>query len=261
MKTEIAIYYTSLASFFVLTFFYPLLYLNTTAYYLSLYFFFLNVKLLNYLSITFIVPITLLAFSFAIISGIVLLIKWKYSAFLSLFYMSLSASLFLATYIYITRYFYYKGYLLYPTPTGVFYLGLPIAPKLNFPFYLVFLLLGLSVLNAYTDLSWLTVRPMTELEKLLRADEGRLIILLSSTLKKLGITHEVKGSNKLMIGNNFVIEEAERPDFSVFFPTHDFIVIGRRVSVARINGEISFLDRKNAIKITLSESLRKGEII
>ncbi len=260
VKVESLIYIGLVLAFIVVSIFFPIFYLRSPIYQQSLKLFVFSLNLFNSVVYSsFIVPTALLSLIFLIASIIILPLRFRYSTFLSMFYASLSFVLALVTYIYINRYFDFSGYLIYPTYTGVFYLNIPVSLSFGLPFYIFLPIIGISALNTATNLNWLSIRPKSQLEKLMSVEHGRLIMALSSTLKKLGIRHDVT-ENSIAVSKNFVITESQKPSFNVFFPTHDFAIIGKDIGVLRINGEYLYLNRADAIKLTLSEVIRLGEV-
>ncbi|MCY0860680.1 MAG: hypothetical protein OWQ54_09660 [Sulfolobaceae archaeon] len=261
MRVETLIYIGLVLAFILVSIFFPIFYLKSPIYQQSLKLFVFSLNLFNsVIYSSFIVPTALLSLIFLVVSVIILPLRFRYSTYLSMFYASLSFVLALVTYIYIDRYFDYRGYLIYPTYTGIFYLNIPLSLSFGLPFYIFLPIIGISALNTATNLNWLSIRPQSQLEKLMRVEHGRLIMALSSTLKKLGIRHDVT-NDSLIVSKNYVITESQNPSFNVFFPTHDFAIIGKNIGVLRINGEYFYLERANAIKLALSEVIRLGEVL
>ena len=111
------------------------------------------------LNISYIViPLVLyLVPAYAIASIIIPLVlkKSRYSLHVSAVLAGLSLAMFLSTLLYLWRYIIVEGYVASPTLDGVTYVFLPKIWSLDFPAYLLFASVILSVINASTRARWL----------------------------------------------------------------------------------------------------------
>lgn len=252
LRREIQLPMVLSVSLAIVWFFVPAISYKSSVYSLDIMGFGFSVSFLNLRNVIY-SALPLASLGYALVGG-ALPVVWrtKYSLYLSSLSFALSGSMMLTSLIYVERYMHYAGYSLLPSPTGYFFIYSPVEINVGPPTFLVFTLLGLSLMNSWKGASWMG-RRLTLFERtvrdLERGDLKGLLRFLEEinapfTIREWGI--ETEGME--------IRPEGSTDKIDLLFPRGKTrIVIGKRMVIINNGHDIKVIDHKQLIKYLFNE--------
>ena len=208
-------------------------------------------------------PLTITAIVFMIISAIIPII-WRssrYSLYASSFSLFLSFIMIINSLIFQQRYLFFHGYSAIPTVTGTFYILFPYKTYFSIPFYLIFVAIAISTLNSVKRARWIPYNRLTLLEKINSDINNKgIITTFSEWFEKFGISYASE-SNLLKIKDLVLSTEDKKRNLSVFFPSGETIVFGKKyVLYITKEGETKYLNINDGIKLAIAKAIERADV-
>jgi hypothetical protein len=262
IRLEVVIFTAILLSALFAWLFYPLWNLRSVNYaqYITplgfkIYFFGSNFLLAS--------PLTIVSLFFFAFSAIIPIV-WRssrYSLYSSSFSLLLGFVMIINTLIFEQRYLYFHGYSVIPTTTGSFYIYFPYSTYFSVPFYLILASAIISALNSLTRARWIHYNRLTLLDKMNKDIMSKGIIgAFSEWFERIGIPYAVE-SNKIKVKDLTLSTEDGKKELSVFFPSGETIVFGKRhVLYIANDGETKYMNIDDGIKLVIAKAVERAEI-